>query len=53
MSPIFVFSHAAVTCVNRATTKVHHMQDNMAAGFGRMPTANQRGRMLSYFESQG
>ena len=47
----FIISHPAVTCVIPATAKVHHMQDNMAAGFGRVPTANLRGRMLSYVES--
>ena len=47
----FIISHPAVTCVIPATTKVHHMQDNMAAGFGRVPTANQRSRMLSHVES--
>ena len=47
----FIISHPAVTCVIPATTKVHHMQDNMAAGFGRLPTTNQRQRMLSHVES--
>ncbi len=47
----FIVSHPAVTCVIPATSKVHHMQDNMAAGFGRVPTANQRRRMLSHVES--
>ena len=47
----FIVSHPAVTCVIPATTKVHHMQDNMVAGFGRVPTANQRRRMLSHVES--
>jgi aryl-alcohol dehydrogenase-like predicted oxidoreductase len=47
----FIISHPAVTCVIPATTKVHHMQDNMAAGFGRLPTANQRRRMIGYIES--
>ena len=47
----FIVSHPAVTCVIPATSKVHHMQDNMAAGFGRVPTANQRRRMLGHVES--
>jgi aryl-alcohol dehydrogenase-like predicted oxidoreductase len=46
----FIVSHPAVTCVIPATTKVHHMMDNMAAGFGRLPDANQRERMLAYFK---
>lgn len=45
----FIVSHPAVTCVIPATTKVHHMMDNMAAGFGRLPDAKQRERMLAYF----
>jgi diketogulonate reductase-like aldo/keto reductase len=47
----FVLSHPAVTCVIPATAKVQHMQDNMAAGFGRIPDANQRERMFKFFES--
>ncbi len=47
----FIVSHPAVTCVIPATTKVKHMQDNMTAGFGRVPTANQRSRMLSHVAS--
>ena len=46
----FVVSHPAVTCVIPATSKVHHMQDNMAANFGRLPSASVRKRMLRYFE---
>jgi aryl-alcohol dehydrogenase-like predicted oxidoreductase len=46
----FIVSHPAVTCVIPATTKVHHMMDNMAAGFGRLPDAKQRERMLAYFK---
>ena len=47
----FIVSHPAVTCVIPATSKVHHMKDNMAAGFGRLPTAKMRKRMLRYIES--
>jgi diketogulonate reductase-like aldo/keto reductase len=47
----FIVSHPAVTCVIPATSKVHHMQDNMGAGFGRMPDAAMRKRMLAYFAS--
>ncbi|MGE5256137.1 MAG: aldo/keto reductase, partial [Hyphomicrobiales bacterium] len=43
----FVVAHPAVTCVIPATAKVQHMQDNMAAGFGRVPDANLRGKMLN------
>jgi diketogulonate reductase-like aldo/keto reductase len=47
----FAVSHPAVTCVIPATSKVHHMADNMAAGFGRLPDAEMRNRMIRYFES--
>ena len=47
----FVLSHPAVTCIIPATSKVHHMQDNMAGGLGRLPTKKMRQRMLTYVES--
>ncbi len=47
----FIVSHPAVTCVIPATSKVHHMQDNMSAGFGRLPSEGMRRRMLNTFES--
>jgi diketogulonate reductase-like aldo/keto reductase len=47
----FVVSHPAVTCAIPATSKVHHMEDNMAANFGKMPSPSMRKRMLQYFES--
>jgi len=46
----FVVSHPAVTCVIPATAKVHHMMDNMAANFGKLPSPSMRKRMLRYFE---
>ena len=45
----FVVSHPAVTCVIPATSKVHHMADNMAANFGKLPSPSMRKRMLRYF----
>lgn len=45
----FIVSHPAVTCAIPATTKVHHMQDNMAAGFGRLPDAAMREKMADFF----
>ncbi len=45
----FIVAHPAVTCVIPATAKVHHLQDNMGAGFGRLPDAATRKRMLDYF----
>lgn len=48
----FVVSHPAVTCVIPATSKVHHMADNMAANYGKLPSASMRKRMLQYFASR-
>ena len=47
----FIVSHPAVTCAIPATSKVKHMQDNMLAGKGRLPTVKQRTQMIRYFES--
>jgi diketogulonate reductase-like aldo/keto reductase len=47
----FIISHPAVTCVIPATGKLHHMQDNLEAGFGPLPDAATRKRMVDYFAS--
>ena len=47
----YIVSHPAVTCVIPATTKRHHLQDNMDAGTGRQPEAAQRKKMESFFDS--
>lgn len=47
----FVVAHPAVTCVIPATSKVHHMKDNMGANYGRLPSQDMRTRMLQYFMS--
>jgi aryl-alcohol dehydrogenase-like predicted oxidoreductase len=44
----FVISHPAVTCAIPATSKVHHLIDNMQAGFGPLPDAAARERMARY-----
>jgi diketogulonate reductase-like aldo/keto reductase len=46
----FVVSHPAVTCAIPATSRVDHMVENMGAGFGRLPDAVTRRRMVAYFE---
>lgn len=46
----FVVSHPAVNCAIPATSKVKHMQDNMRAGFGRLPDAELRKTMIKYME---
>jgi diketogulonate reductase-like aldo/keto reductase len=45
----FILSHPAVTCVIPGTSKPHHMVDNMAAGFGRLPDEKMRQQMVSHF----
>jgi diketogulonate reductase-like aldo/keto reductase len=45
----FILSHPAVTCVIPATSKPHHMADNLGAGFGSLPDAAMRRRMADYF----
>jgi len=47
----YVVSHPAVTCAIPATSKVHHMLDNMGAGFGRLPDPATRRRMETYFKA--
>ena len=45
----YIISHPAVTCVIPATSKPHHMEDNLGAGFGELPDAAMRERMQRYF----
>ena len=43
----WIVAHPAVTCVIPATSKPHHMEDNLQAGFGRLPDEKMRGRMVA------
>jgi diketogulonate reductase-like aldo/keto reductase len=47
----FAVSHPAVTCAIPATSKVKHMEDNMAAAYGRLPDATERKRMVRFVEA--
>jgi aryl-alcohol dehydrogenase-like predicted oxidoreductase len=47
----FIISHPAVTNVIPATSKPHHMRDNLGAGFGMMPDAAMRDRMIDFMAS--
>lgn len=47
----FILGHPAVTTVIPATSKPHHMVDNMQANFGRVPDKQQRAEMLRIFKS--
>lgn len=44
----FIVSHPAVTCAIPATSKPHHMQDNLLAGSGPMPDRATRKRMTDF-----
>jgi aryl-alcohol dehydrogenase-like predicted oxidoreductase len=47
----FAASHPAVTVVTPATSRAHHMVDNMAAAYGRLPDESERRRMIEFIES--
>jgi aryl-alcohol dehydrogenase-like predicted oxidoreductase len=47
----FAASHPAVTVVTPATSRPHHMVDNMTAARGRLPDAAERRRMVEFIEA--
>lgn len=47
----FIVSNENVSCVIPATTKPHHMQDNLGAGFGQLPNRETRRKMIDFVES--
>jgi diketogulonate reductase-like aldo/keto reductase len=47
----FIVSHPSVTCAIPATSRLDHLQENMAAAYGRMPDQNTRQKMLEYIRS--
>ncbi|TDG15424.1 aldo/keto reductase [Seongchinamella unica] len=47
----FILGHPAVTCLIPATSRTHHMEDNMGANVGRVPDAVQRAEMLRVFNA--
>jgi aryl-alcohol dehydrogenase-like predicted oxidoreductase len=44
----WILGVASVTCVIPGTRRVAHLEDNVRAGFGRLPDAAMRKRMLEY-----
>ena len=46
----FVLAHPAVTVATPATSKPHHMVDNLGAARGRLPDAEMRERMAAFIE---
>ena len=47
----YIISHPAVTCVIPATSKTHHMKDNLEAGFGPLPDQKTRDRMVDFIKT--
>ena len=47
----WIVAHPAVTCVIPATNNPKHMEENMAAGIGRLPDAKMRQRMIAFVSS--
>jgi diketogulonate reductase-like aldo/keto reductase len=47
----WIVANTAVTCAIPATGKPQHLEDNMQAGFGRLPDANTRRRMVELVSS--
>lgn len=48
----YVISHPAVTVAIPGMTKIAHLEDNLAAGRGRMPDAAMRTRMEKYWDQK-
>jgi aryl-alcohol dehydrogenase-like predicted oxidoreductase len=44
----FILSHPAVTCPIPATSNPKHLEDNLQAGFGRLPDEKLRAKMLQH-----
>jgi len=42
----WIVAHPAITCAIPATGKPQHLEDNMQAGYGRLPDENTRRRMV-------
>ncbi len=47
----FILSNPAVTMAIPATSKVHHLEDNLGAATGRLPDEAMRRRMIEWFEN--
>jgi len=46
----YILGHPAVTCAIPGTARIRHLQDNVAAGSGRLPDAATRQRMVRLIE---
>jgi aryl-alcohol dehydrogenase-like predicted oxidoreductase len=47
----YVVSHPAVTCAIPGTTRVEHLEDNLAGGSGLLPPASVRARMEAFWDA--
>ena len=47
----YILSHPTVTAVTPATSKPHHMLDNIGGGIGRMPDVAMRKRMAEFVDA--
>lgn len=47
----YIVSHESVNAAIPATTKLHHLKDNMGAAYGRLPDTKTRKEMVTYLES--
>jgi len=47
----YIIGHDAISCVIPATSKATHMADNLGAGFGPLPDAAARERMVRFMAS--
>lgn len=47
----YIIGHEAISCVIPATSKATHMADNLGAGFGPLPDAATRERMVRFMAS--
>lgn len=47
----YALSHPAATVAIPGMTKVHHVEDNLAAGLGRMPSPEQRRAMEALYDA--
>jgi len=47
----FILSHPAVTCVLTETANPDHLRDNLGAGYGRLPDAATRQRMVEHLRN--
>lgn len=47
----FILANPAVTCVIPGTSKAKHMQDNVLAGFGKLPSPDHQRKMIELLTS--